>query len=952
MAQNEESAQRFWKRFHGPNLGYMEEQYELYKEDPGTVDPSIKEIFDQYGAPAWLSKQDYVISETQEAPIENIQKLTSAMKLVEAIRRYGHLEADIYAVGVHKERRSELVDPQTYGLSEADLKKIKASWLWENAPSHVENGYDVVRELKKYYTGTMAFEYDHVNNDEERQWLRDLIESEEARLSLSNDEKKQLLERLANVEGFEGFLQKTFVGQKRFSIEGLESMVPMLDRIVKYATEDKVDDIMMGMAHRGRLSVLAHVLGKPIDIIFSEFHHSPNKELIPSEGSSGINYGWSGDVKYHFGAVKEVKHGDEETTRITLAHNPSHLEFVNPVVEGFARAAQDDRTQPGYPKQDVNKAIPVLIHGDAAFIGEGIVSESLNLSGLTGYSTGGTLHIIANNLVGYTTDQEEGRSTRYASDLAKGFEIPIIHVNADDPLACVSAMSIAYKYRKKFNKDFLIDLVGYRRYGHNEMDEPRVTQPLLYKQIDEHPSVAHILANKLQDEGVVTEQEFQQMKKDVNDELQKIYDSMKENDASDVEIQSMPDVLEHSLDKYETAVPLETLKSLNEGLLRIPDHFNKNRKLRRVLRRREGAFDEGNQADWGTGELVAYASILNDGIPIRLTGQDSERGTFAHRHVVLNDEKTNEKYSPMHGLDEAKASFDVHNSPLSEAGVLGFEYGYSVHSPDTLVIWEAQFGDFANAAQVIFDQFISSARAKWGDKSNMVMLLPHGYEGQGPEHSSARLERFLQMAAENNWIVANVTSSAQFFHLLRRQAKMRGREEARPLILMTPKSSLLRNPRMASEAKEFTDGKFQVIRNQPKLKVSKKNAKRLILGSGKVMVDIEEMIDHSDEKYNWLRALRIEQIYPFPTKELADELKQLPNLEEVVWVQEEPKNMGAWNFVQDYLRDLLKEGQSLRYVGRPEHSSPAVGEPNVHKAEQNKLLEEALNPKILGGDSQ
>src|SRR5699024_4148369 len=345
-------------------------------------------------------------------------------------------------------------------------------------------------------------------------------------------------------------------------------------------------------------------------------------------------------------------------------------------------------------------------------------------------------------------------------------------------------------------------------------------------------------------------------------------------------------------------------------------------------------------------------SILNDGIPIRLTGQDSERGTFAHRHVVLNDEKTNEKYSPMHGLDEAKASFDVHNSPLSEAGVLGFEYGYSVHSPDTLVIWKAQFGDFANAAQVIFDQFISSARANWGEKSTMIMLLPHGYEGQGPEHSSARLEGYLQMTEEKNWIDANVTTSAQFVLLLRRQAKMRGREEARPLILMTPKSSLLRNPRMASEAKEFTDGKFQVIRNQPKLKVSKKNAKRLILGSGKVMVDIEEMIDHSDEKYNWLRALRIEQIYPFPTKELADELKQLPNLEEVVWVQEEPKNMGAWNFVQDYLRDLLKEGQSLRYVGRPEHSSPAVGEPNVHKAEQNKLLEEALNPKILGGDSQ
>lgn len=726
-------------------------------------------------------------------------------------------------------------------------------------------------------------------------------------------------------------------------------MVPMLDQIVKYAIDDKIENIMMGMAHRGRLSVLAHVLGKPYDKIFSEFHLSPDKELIPSEGSMGINYGWTGDVKYHFGATKDVKDGDETKTRITLAHNPSHLEFVNPVVEGFSRAAQDDRSEKGYPKRDFNKAFGVLIHGDAAFIGEGVVAETLNLSGLPGYSTGGSLHIIANNLVGYTTNQKDGRSTRYASDLAKGFEIPIIHVNADDPIACVSAIKIAYEYRKKYKKDFLIDLVGYRRYGHNEMDEPRTTQPKLYQDIDKHPTAANVFAGVLQDKGVIKNEEFQKITEKVQEDLRNIYDSMKENETGQAEAQNMPEALANGLDQFDTAVDLDILKALNKGLLKRPDGFKGFKKLEKILQRRENVLEQGNKADWGAGEALTYASILQDGIPIRLTGQDSERGTFAHRHIVLHDVETSEKYSPMHGLDEAKASFDVRNSPLSEAGVLGFEYGYSVQSPNTLVIWEAQFGDFANAGQVIFDQFISASRAKWGEKSNMVMLLPHGYEGQGPEHSSARLERYLQMAAENNWIVANVTSSAQFFHLIRRQAAMRGREEARPLILMTPKS-LLRNQRVASAAKDFTDGKFQPVRQQPNLKVSKKNATRLLIGSGKVMVDIEEALDSSEENFDWLRVLRLEQIYPFPKKELEKELKELPNLEEIVWVQEEPKNMGSWDFVDDYLRDLLKEGQVLRYIGRPDRSSPAVGVPNVHKTEQNQLVQKAINPS-KGGDS-
>lgn len=956
VAQNEESNERFWGQFFGPNMGYVEEQYELYKQDQAAVDPSIKRMFDQHGAPEWLYKTDAVQetsqSISQKTSINDVKKLTSAMKLVEAIRRYGHLEADIYAVGLDDDRESGLVDPAAYGLSDEDLKDIPATWVWDNAPSDVENALDVIERLKTYYSGTIAFEYDHVNNDDERKWLLELIEAGNARLTLSNDEKKLLLERLAHVEGFEEFLQKTFVGQKRFSIEGLEVMVPMLDQIVKYATADKVDNIMMGMAHRGRLSVLAHVLGKPYDRIFSEFHHSPNKKLIPSEGSMGINYGWTGDVKYHFGATKDVKYNDETTTRITLAHNPSHLEFVNPVVEGFARAAQDDRTKRGYPTQDTNKAVPVLIHGDAAFIGEGVVAETLNLSGLPGYSTGGALHIIANNLVGYTTNQEDGRSTRYASDLAKGFEIPIIHVNADDPIACVSAIKIAYDYRQKFNKDFLIDLVGYRRYGHNEMDEPRMTQPKLYQKIDKHPSAANVFAKALEGKDVLEADGFKQITDKIEHDLREIYDGMKENETGKSDPLNMPKVLANGLDRFDTAVDLDTLKDLNRNLLKRPEGFNGFKKLERILKRRENILEEGNKADWGAGEALAYASILKDGIPIRLTGQDTERGTFAHRHLVLHDVETTEKYCPMHGMETSDATFDIRNSPLSEAGVLGFEYGYSVQSPDTLVIWEAQFGDFANAGQVIFDQFISASRAKWGEKSNMVMLLPHGFEGQGPEHSSARLERFLLMAAENNWIVAYVTSSAQFFHLIRRQAAMRGREEARPLIMMTPKSSLIRSQSIASSAEEFTDGKFQTLRDQPNLEIVKKNATRLLIGSGKVMVDIEEEMENKDGKFDWLRALRLEQIYPFPKKELEKVIKELPNLEEIVWVQEEPKNMGAWNFVDDYLRDLLQTGQTLRYVGRPNRSAPAVGVPNVHKTEQGQLVNEALNPSKGGKSSE
>ncbi len=946
------STQRFWKNFHGPNMGYVEEQFELYEKDPSAVDPSLKDIFDEHGAPEWMESGTAAEHSAAMPSEANIAKITSALKLVEAIRRHGHLQANIYAVGSDERPKTNLLDLETYGLQEEDLKAIPAEWVWPDSPMKLENALQVVNILKERYAGTISFEFGHVNNEDERKWLQNRVDTGSYQVTLTNEEKTQLLHRLAEVEGFENFLAKTFVAQKRFSIEGLDVMVPMLDHIIQSASGDRIKHIMMGMAHRGRLNVLAHILGKPYERIFSEFHLSPDKELVPSEGSTGINYGWTGDVKYHFGARREIENGEQSATRVTLSHNPSHLEYVNPVVEGFARAAQDDRTEPGYAKMDEDEAFGLLIHGDAAFIGEGVVAETLNMSDLPGYRTGGTVHIIANNLVGFTTNRKDGRSTRYASDLAKGFEIPVLHVNADDPSACLSAMSLAYEYRQKFHKDFLIDLVGYRRFGHNEMDEPRSTQPKLYKEIDDHPTAAAIYEKQLQDESVVEEGALQQMKEEIEKKLRDIYNNMGEHETPSPDVKDRPSGVEQALDEIETAVDLERLRGLNEGLLKRPEGFNGFKKLEKILQRRSKMLDDGQKVDWATAEALAFASILEDGIPIRLTGQDSERGTFAHRHLVLHDVETGETYCPMHGLEQAEASFDIHNSPLSEAGVIGFEYGYSVQAPEALVLWEAQFGDFANAGQVIFDQFVSAGRAKWGEKSNMVFLLPHGYEGQGPEHSSARLERFLQLAAENNWTVANVTSSAQYFHLLRRQAAISNQEEARPLVLMTPKS-LLRNQRVAVSGEQFSNGKFQPVMKQPVISEGKDKEKvtSLLLGSGKIMVDIEDKIENTDQTFETIDAVRIEQIYPFPEKQLEGILESYPNLKELVWVQEEPQNMGSWYFVEGILHRLLKDGQIHRYVGRPHRASPSVGEPNIHKTEQNRIIHEALQMS-KGGETK
>lgn len=928
-----------WQNFHGPNLGYVMEMYDLYLHDPDQVDEDLKQLFQQWGPPVIEGKE--ISSETAPQTFmqtSNIEKTVAAIKYAEHIRTYGHMAADINPLtkdGID----TSVTDMKAFGLTEEDLKAIPASIISLNLPSHIQNAFEAIEHLKQVYTQSLAFEFNQVHSVEEKNWLRNVVESGQLNRNLSKEKKLEVLKRLTEVEGFEQFLHRTFVGQKRFSIEGVDALVPLLDEIIAESVQHGTETINIGMAHRGRLSVLAHVLGKPYEMIFAEFQHAPNKDLIPSEGSIGITYGWTGDVKYHLGLDRRLKDGNTREVRLTLANNPSHLEFVNPVVVGYTRAAQEKRNEKGFPKQDQNSSLGILIHGDAAFPGQGVVAETLNLSRLKGYQTGGTIHIIANNMIGFTTESEDSRSTNYASDLAKGFEIPIVHVNADDPEAVLTAAYFAVLYRHTFKKDFLIDLIGYRRYGHNEMDEPMATNPLMYQIIHKHPTVRQLYATQLEKEGIISNNEQQEMLSAVENKLKVAYEKVpKAKDALDTEM-NPPLIVEKGFPKIETAVNEKLLKELNQELLTWPESFKPFKKLERILKRRDQAFDEG-KIDWAHAETLAFASILTEGIPIRLTGQDSERGTFAHRHIMLHDFETGEVFSPLHQLSKAKASFAVHNSPLSETSVLGFEYGYNVFAPETLVLWEAQFGDFANSAQVIIDQFISSGRAKWGQKSGLVMLLPHGYEGQGPEHSSARLERFLQLAAENNWTVANLSKASQYFHILRRQALMLNKDEIRPLIIVTPKS-LLRHPLVAANGEELSKHQFQPVVEQPGLGLKPEKVERVILCSGKVSIDLAEKLEQIEDK-DWFHILRIEELYPFPMEEIANRLKEYENLKEIFWVQEEPKNMGAWNFVEPRIHALSPAGVDVVYVGRRRRSSTAEGDPLAHKAEQSRIIEAAF----------
>ncbi len=916
------------ERLTGLNLGYILELYEVYRRDATAVTPEWRAFFEQWG-PHLEQLAAPSPAAAIAGPAFDFTKVAAVVQLAQRIRHRGHRAARLDPLGSPPPGDPAL-DPAYHGLTSQDLEHLPATLVGGPAAQGARNAAEAIERLREIYCGTIGYDYGHLQDRTEREWLEEAIESERYRVRLSPTEKRALLERLTAVEVFERFLHRTFVGQKRFSIEGTDTLVPILDEILRQVAETGIPKVAMGMAHRGRLNVLAHVLGKPYEQILAEFMGLDHRE--PVALTEGGTLGYTGDVKYHMGGIRAAGQ-----LQVILAHNPSHLEFVDPVVEGMARALQERRDRPGAPEQDVDACLPILIHGDAAFPGEGIVAETLNMSGIPGYATGGTLHIIVNNQLGYTTEPQEGRSTFYASDPARGFEIPVIHVNADDPEACLTAARLAFAYRQRFHKDVLIDLIGYRRWGHNEGDEPTFTQPVMYRRIAEHPTVRELWAQRLVAEGIVTRDEAAALEQELFGKLQHLRQEVLTRAQRADQVNGSIGSGAPTLPTIATAVPLETLKELNRQAHTLPAGFNLNPKLRRQLQRRLEVVEREEVIDWAHAELLAFASLLAEGIPIRLTGQDTIRGTFSQRHVAFYDFETGERVIPLQQMPAARASFAVYNSPLSEAGPLGFEYGYSVQAPDALVLWEAQFGDFANVAQVIIDQFIVSGWAKWRQRSALVLLLPHGYEGQGPEHSSARLERFLQLAAEDNVRIANCTTAAQYFHLLRRQAILRT-VDPRPLIVMTPKS-LLRHPRAMSPMRELAEGRFQPVLDDPTARQRPDDVTRLILCSGKVYVDL--VTSQFAATASHVAIVRVEELYPFPGDELAAILRQYPNARDVVWLQEEPKNMGAWTYMQPRLQPLLN-GRTLRYIGRPERASPAEGFAEMHEQEQARIIAEAF----------
>ncbi|HYY74669.1 MAG TPA: multifunctional oxoglutarate decarboxylase/oxoglutarate dehydrogenase thiamine pyrophosphate-binding subunit/dihydrolipoyllysine-residue succinyltransferase subunit, partial [Solirubrobacterales bacterium] len=741
---------------------------------------------------------------------ELLQGVQAATSLLKAYRTHGHLAARLDPLG-REPAGDPALEPENLNLTPELMSKIPASILRIGVEG--ETLLEALPRMREAYCGTIAYQIEHLSSHQQRVWLREMIETGAHRTPPDDEEKRALLSRLVQVFQFERFLQKAYLGQKMFSIEGLDAVVPMIDELVTLARRDGAEEVVIGMAHRGRLSVLAHNLGRSPESIMAEFEGA--RALAAVKAVAGIPHGGTGDVKYHHGAEGLFTTHDADEIKVRLYPNPSHLEYVDPVVTGAARTAQTSSSGPRL-HHDPHLATPLLLHGDAAFPGEGVVAETLNLQSLAGYSTGGTVHIITDNQVGFTTDPEEGRSTPYASDMAKGFNVPIIHVNADDVEACVAAIRLAMAYRERWGRDIVIDLIGYRRYGHNETDEPAYTQPVLAARIKEHPPVSEIYAEQLVKEGVVTPEEVESEGKERQGELQEIHKDLRTKiEAGEYEDPTSTQ-LTGELDRskspeVETAVSEERLRSLNEQLLKVPESFTIHRKLRKPLLRRLEILDEG-PIEWGHAEALAFASLLTEGTHIRLTGQDTERGTFSHRHLALHDEKTGLKYVPIQNLPGALAPFELHNSPLSEVGCLGFEYGYSAASPQSLVLWEAQFGDFANSAQVIIDSFIVSGESKWGQTTRLTLLLPHGYEGSGPEHSSARIERFIALAAEGNIRIASPTTAAQYFHLLRRQARI---AKARPLVVFTPKG-LLRLPAAASKLSDLTAGTFQLVLDDPR----------------------------------------------------------------------------------------------------------------------------------------
>ncbi|MGB7876245.1 MAG: 2-oxoglutarate dehydrogenase E1 component [Anaerolineales bacterium] len=900
------------RNFPGPNLGYILELYDRFRDDPDSVDEASRKLFQR-----WTPTPP---STTAQQISPDVLPLTEAANLAQAIRSRGYLAASLDPLGSEPLGDSSLT-LEFHHLDDDDLRQLPAEVVGLQA----ENAFQAFEKLRTIYCQNIGFDYEHIRIPEEREWLYQAAESGRFREQI---DETRLLERLTQVEAFELFLHRLYPGKTRFSIEGLDMLVPMLDEIVGTAASGDICAALIGMAHRGRLNVLAHVLQKPYPQILAEFNDPGGRATTWDE------LGWTGDVKYHMGGYKSPKEGQKADLVIRIPANPSHLELVDPVILGMARAADVNVDDPGPPKYFEDASLPILVHGDASFTGQGIVAETLNLSRLPGYSISGSLHIIANNQLGFTATDDELRSSQHASDLAKGFEMPVIHVNADDPLACIEAARTAFAYRQEFHKDFVINLIGYRRYGHNEGDEPRFTQPVMYRIIDDHPTVRQLWASRLEAEDKAESLLQERLK-----ELQEVNEKLDAEEALDEPVPPRPP--SGAAKKVKTAVPLKRLRELNQALMQFPDDFNLSPKLGKSIERRRKLLEEKEDAsvDWATAEELAFASILQDGIPIRMTGEDSIRGTFSQRHAIFYDVENNQSYVPLQSFSQADASFEILNSPLSEEGVLGFEIGYNVQAPDRLVLWEAQYGDFVNNAQSVIDEFLLAGRAKWGLTPSLVLLLPHGNEGMGPDHSSARIERFLGLAAEMNARIVYPSTAAQYFHLLRRQALLLETDPL-PLVVFTPKG-LLRHRMVASPAEDLVKGGWQPVIDDPDLPAGREEVENLVLCSGRVYIDL---VTSDLREQNPDDALvRVEQLYPYPKEALEKVVEAYPNLLRVIWVQEEPFNMGAWDFLRPRLRHTLAQyGLPLHYVGRPESSSPAEGSSTLYRVNQATLIEQAF----------
>jgi len=908
------------------NAEYIDQLYEAFKCDPASVSQEWRHYF--YGF-----EQSHNENVSPGTAIHSSSKMATpgsdpfgaAERLIMAYRMMGHLCAETDPLQLTERQRPVELDPAYYGLDTATLETPISHITID--PKNSRPLGEIVSILERVYCGTLATEYTHISAADERRWIEQRLESThgEWHEQLSGAARREILADLTAAEGLEHYLHRRYIGQKRFSLEGGDSLIPLLHEIVQGGGQRGITDIVIGMAHRGRLNVLVNLMGKAPHELFAEFEG----QLEPGDTSG------SGDVKYHQGFYSDIQ-TPGGPVHLSLAFNPSHLEIVSPVVEGGVRARQDR-----YGEGGRNRVLPVLIHGDAAFIGQGVTTETLNLSKTQGYRTGGTLHVVVNNQIGFTTSQPyEARSTLYCTEVAKLIQAPVFHVNADDPDAVLFITQLALDYRNTFHNDVVIDLVCYRRQGHNEADEPMVTQPGMYKRIREMETTRAIYARRLESQGVIAAGEAEEMMEDYHRSLESGKVMVREflnGSPSGYRTADWNRFLNARPDSApDTAVSTELLKTLGHKSMALPEGFELHPRVKKVMNNRRAMLDGAQPMDWGMAETLAYATLLHEGVNIRFSGQDAGRGTFAHRHAVLHNQVDDQRYIPLRHINEDGARFDIINSMLSELAVLAFEYGYATSSPETLVIWEAQFGDFANCAQVVIDQFISSGYLKWGRLCQLTLFLPHGFEGQGPEHSSARLERFLQLCAELNMRVWNPTTPAQLFHLLRDQFK---RDFRRPLVVMTPKS-LLRHPMSTSRLEELTEGALSLIIPETD-EIPTQGVRRVVLCSGKVYFDL--LAARRERGIDDIALLRVEQLYPFPRRTLKALLERYPNAEELVWCQEEPRNQGAWYQIQHHLRVSKPKGVSLGYAGRAPSASPACGYGRLHTEQQQSLIDRALS---------